>query len=54
MAGDYREVRFDKFCPTCKFKDVPENDPEGECWDCLEEPVNTDSEKPVKYKKAVK
>lgn len=52
MAGDYREVQFGKYCSTCVHKDVSENNPEGACWDCLEEPLNIDSEKPVGYKPA--
>lgn len=50
MAGDLREVRFDKYCPKCVHKDVPESDPNGECWDCLEAYTNVDSEKPINYK----
>lgn len=51
MIGDPKEVRFDKYCSTCKHKDVPESDPEGACWDCLEQFTNIDSEKPINYEK---
>ena len=52
MIGDEKEVYFDQYCPKCKFKVVDEHDPEGECWDCLESPTNTDSHKPINFKEA--
>ena len=43
-------VEFDKYCETCKFRD--KNDKKGEepCNDCLDNPINQDSRKPVNYK----
>ena len=43
-------VEFDKYCKTCKFRD--KNDKKGEepCNDCLDNPINQDSRKPVNYK----
>lgn len=42
-------VEFDKYCETCEHKDVEEKcDP---CHECLENPVNVGSEKPINYKK---
>ena len=43
-------VEFDKYCKTCKFRD--KNDKKGEepCNECLDNPVNQDSRKPVNYK----
>ena len=41
-------VDFEKHCKTCKYKDLEEKyDP---CNDCLDNPVNTNSSKPVYYK----
>lgn len=42
-----KEVYFDKYCGTCVHKD----DSAGEepCASCLDEPVNQNSHKPVKY-----
>ena len=41
----YQEVLFDKYCPTCKhYKKDGAKDP---CNDCLTEPYNEYSEKPV-------
>lgn len=47
-----REVRFDKYCETCKHKD--KNEKEDPCNECLEYGYNTESEKPVNYKLAKK
>lgn len=44
---DSREhiVEFDKYCEHCIYKDHP--DDVTPCHECLTEPVNTDSRKPV-------
>ena len=52
MIGDYKEVYFNKYCKKCEHKKVSESDPNGECWECLESPVNTDSHKPINFKEA--
>ena len=40
-------VEFDKFCKTCKHKNLDEKfDP---CHECLSNPINTGSIKPIKY-----
>lgn len=45
-------VDFKKYCETCKHKDLDEKfDP---CNDCLENSINTNSEKPVYYKEKEK
>lgn len=45
--NDDRIVVFDQYCPTCKYKTREEY--EDPCNDCLTNPVNTDSKKPVNY-----
>ena len=40
-------VEFDKYCKTCIHKD--KKDIEEPCCDCLDEAVNVNSHKPVKY-----
>lgn len=40
-------VNFE-YCNTCEYKDTPED--ENPCHECLNEPVNLYSEKPVNYK----
>lgn len=42
-----KEVYFDQYCQTCKSFDLKED--EEPCCDCLSEPVNQYSHKPVKY-----
>lgn len=43
-------VDFATYCPTCKFKDCKDDEGYEPCNSCLNEPVNTNSQKPVKYK----
>lgn len=45
-------VEFEKYCQTCEFIDY--NDAEDPCHDCLNNPTNINSRKPVRYKKAEK
>ena len=42
------EARFDIYCKKCKHRNLKEN--EDPCWDCLTEPVNQDSRRPVYFK----
>lgn len=41
----YKEADFYKYCKTCKYKDLKED--ESPCDDCLEEPVIAYSHKPA-------
>lgn len=45
---DYKEVDFQKHCPTCKYAKTPEV--EMPCNECLEYPANLYSSKPVNWK----
>lgn len=48
MEEIYKEVYFYQYCKTCKFnKTSMDDDP---CAECLSNPVNTYSHKPVNYK----
>ena len=48
MNGDgMKLVYFDEYCKTCKHHDVAEDS--VPCNDCLTEPVNQYSHKPVKW-----
>lgn len=51
MENDYKIVDFE-FCNTCKHKDVPQAD--DPCHDCLGEPVNLYSHRPVNYEEDAK
>lgn len=49
MEYPLKEVYFDNFCAQCAFKDNKEEEPP--CDECLNEPVNEHSHKPVKFQK---
>ena len=46
---DYKEVYFDEYCGTCEYRDMKDTD--EPCNECLENPMNLHSHKPVKYKR---
>lgn len=48
----YKEVYFGEFCKKCQYKDKKET--ESPCCECLEEPVNLYSHKPVKFEEKEK
>lgn len=43
-----KEVYFDQYCKTCKHWLL--NDADELCNECLDNPTNTESHKPVNYK----
>ena len=43
-------VEFDKYCKTCKFREKKKKKGEEPCNECLNNPINQDSRKPVNYK----
>lgn len=47
MDNQYKEVYFDQYCNKCKNKKVDVN--ESPCSECLDDPVNLYSHKPVKF-----
>lgn len=47
MENVYREVHFEKYCKICKHED--KRDYEEPCDECLQNPVNRHSRKPVKF-----
>lgn len=47
MEDTYKEVYFNQYCKTCKYEKLKET--EEPCCDCLEDPVNVYSHKPVKH-----
>lgn len=52
MEGDYKIVHFDKYCDTCKHKATAEN--KKPCHECLNNPTNIDSHKPVNWEEGPK
>lgn len=47
QVNEMKEVRFDIWCSKCVHKDKSEA--EDPCYDCLSDPVNTYSRKPVYF-----
>lgn len=48
----YKEVYFHEYCKKCKHEKV--KDTEEPCSECLGEPLNWNSHKPVKYEEKEK
>lgn len=48
MQENWKEVYFDEYCPTCKHK--WQKDYEDPCNECLNNPMNLYSHKPVNWK----
>lgn len=52
LENDYKEVYFGEWCSKCKhYKKREDEDP---CYDCLDEPVNVHSHKPVYFEEPEK
>ena len=49
MDNEYKIVKFHEYCETCKHKDI--NEVKDPCNECLDNPGNLYSTKPVKYEK---
>lgn len=52
MENAYKEVYFKDYCDKCKHKELKED--EDPCYDCLAEPVNVNSHKPINFEEADK
>jgi hypothetical protein len=52
MKIEYQEVNFEKYCKQCTHKDVTAIDPP--CSECMDEPTNLYTDKPVKFEKKEK
>ena len=48
MMNNYKEVYFNEYCSKCKYKDTLESD--DPCDECLTNPSNIDSHKPINFK----
>lgn len=49
MNEDYKEVYFHEYCETCSHRSKANT--EEPCNECLDNPINLYSHKPVKYEK---
>lgn len=47
MEDIYQEVYFGAYCKNCKHRNLTEE--EDPCFECLAEPVNLYSHKPVRF-----
>ena len=47
MEESYKEVYFDQYCKNCKYEKMKETD--NPCDECLNNPVNLYSHKPIMY-----
>jgi len=52
MDESYKEVYFDKYCKTCKHE--KEKGYETPCEECLDNPTNLYSHKPVNWEEKEK
>lgn len=50
--NEYKEVDFHKYCGICEFKNM--KDADEPCSECLDNPINLYSHKPVKFKEEEK
>lgn len=51
-----KEVYFDQYCPKCKYWLTSESEQDStisKCWDCLNEPSNEYSHKPVYFEETL-
>ena len=48
MEDQYKEVYFDQYCKKCLYKD--EDETNDACDECLANPSNINSHKPVNFK----
>lgn len=49
MKDNLKEVYFNEYCKTCEYE--LKNEDETPCDECLSNPVNNYSHKPVKWNK---
>ena len=52
MEEVYKEVYFNEYCTLCKYEKTSEE--EDPCHECLNNPVNVYSHKPVNWKEKTK
>ena len=52
--SELKEVRFDKYCSKCKYWESGREDGQAKvapCDDCLEKPIRTGTEVPIRWEK---
>lgn len=48
IENSRKEVYFETWCPKCKYEEIEETD--DPCNDCLDQPWNINSHKPIYFK----
>ena len=51
---DYKEVYFDQYCRECKHWKENDEGTDEPCNECLDNPINLESHKPIKFEKKEK
>lgn len=46
----YKEVHYHAYCNRCKYREL--KDDEEPCNECLSEPINLHSHKPIKWEES--
>ena len=54
MEEQYKIVHFHEYCKTCEYFKENDDSYNETCDECLYEPVNLHSHKPVKWKEKTK
>lgn len=49
MEDVYKEVYFDRYCKSCKYVSLKDENDEEPCAECLSYPTNVYSHKPINY-----
>ena len=48
QVGEEKFVEFNEYCKKCEYRDLSERD--DPCFDCLDEPVNVYTHRPINFK----
>lgn len=51
LDNQYKFVEFENYCKDCKYYDIKDTEGKEPCNECLSNPINLYSKKPVKYEK---
>lgn len=47
-------VEYETYCQRCRHFHEDESDPKSKCWVCLDEPVASDSRRPLYFEEEKK
>lgn len=49
MNVERKIVNFEKWCGKCEHHSESEFDPNAECYECLYDPMNVQTDRPTRY-----